>query len=705
MKKIETGKLTIRIALILAVFLSVSAITWTHRDLFHLIDARLIDWMMLQRAEPGDADMSEPSPLVFIDANFYYQRPEHSRIIDTLAKLGVSSQLVDFVFHETVGDAADRPLIQAVKSAGNVYFGMQFDLLTSSESSRKGITAGDKYDDMRPHQLLSASGDTGDSLYVGLRPQIPFPELAAASRGIGFLNLQPDKDGVLRRTPLLLQHQDAIYPSLAFRAVCDHLGVSADDIFIVPGKHILLKNARVASGNESRQDIVIPIDRYGNLRIKFTAAKDRIPHISYSEIHQAAEDADLALQLKKTVRHKVVLLTENVASDLKVPPGILEGQMSTGMVHAQIIQNILSENFLRDAPAWAALFIDLVLLTVVLLGSLYLTPFGFIGSTLVACLVYFGAGSLLFFKFDIIFPFIRTLTLVGAAMLVIIVVMIVERTILFAQTMKAKQLAEREFEIGRQIQSGFFPASLPEENGWEIATHFVAARHVAGDFYDAFRIGKGKHIGLVIADVCDKGLGAALYMALFRSLIRILSGAADIRNDEGLPTIQRNPRKILSYTMRTLNDYISVTHEKDGMFATVFFGILNPATGDLHFVNGGHEPPVVVGPQGSKAFLEPTGPAVGAFPYLDFAVGKTTLAPGDILLSYTDGIVDARNQMGESFGKDRLMALMDDAPKSPKGVIAEITTQIDTFTLGQQQFDDITLIAIGRNQGHAQAVG
>jgi sigma-B regulation protein RsbU (phosphoserine phosphatase) len=274
----------------------------------------------------------------------------------------------------------------------------------------------------------------------------------------------------------------------------------------------------------------------------------------------------------------------------------------------------------------------------------------------------------------------------------------IEKAILFAKTERARKIAERELEIGREIQSGFFPIALPQPEGWELATYFQAARHVAGDFYDAFTLGKEKKIGVVIADVCDKGVGAALFMALFRSFIRLLSGSAYSDGHLEIINPDTKPEKILQRTIRSINNYISITHEQAGMFATIFYGILDPQTGKLSYINGGHEPPIIIGPQGIKTSLNPTGPAVGLYPNLEFKIRTITLARGDTLLIYTDGVTDARNKAAEAFTKKRLMKLLADSFPTAEDIINKIKTQINDHISDENQFDDITIMALRRSK-------
>ena len=252
------------------------------------------------------------------------------------------------------------------------------------------------------------------------------------------------------------------------------------------------------------------------------------------------------------------------------------------------------------------------------------------------------------------------------------------------------QSMERELEIGRQIQATFFPDELPQPEGWEICARFQPARQVAGDFYDAFRIRSGDGIGLVVADVCDKGVGAALFMALFRSLIRATAEEAGPEDAPGLDA----PGRLLNAVIRT-NDYIARTHSRANMFATLFFGILDPDSGELAYINGGHEAPVLRAASGSLSRLAPTGPAVGMLPGVGFEVRHTRVEPGDTLLAFTDGITEARDPDGAFYTQERLFEQL-----AEPGSAAELLQRIEAGVLrhvgGAVPSDDMTLLAVRR---------
>lgn len=273
---------------------------------------------------------------------------------------------------------------------------------------------------------------------------------------------------------------------------------------------------------------------------------------------------------------------------------------------------------------------------------------------------------------------------------------------------------ERDLQIGHQIQVDFLPsdADLPQPDGWEIATYFHPAREVAGDFFDAFML-PGQKIGIVIADVVDKGVGAALFMALSRSLIRayaqqhhpmkLLDSLGDFGSSSGSSIRQRGmfPTAGLSAlaAVGMTNNYIAKNHGDMTMFATLFFGVLDPTNGMLHYINGGHDSPVLISSNGEiKARLNPTGPAVGMMPDMEFDIGQITLEPGDLLMTFSDGVPDARSPSGERFTAQRLMDLLQQAHpiSSVTGLLSQIETTVHSHIDTADQFDDITMLGVWR---------
>jgi sigma-B regulation protein RsbU (phosphoserine phosphatase) len=267
---------------------------------------------------------------------------------------------------------------------------------------------------------------------------------------------------------------------------------------------------------------------------------------------------------------------------------------------------------------------------------------------------------------------------------------------------------EHDLQVGRRIQANFLPQELPQPPGWEIAACFQPAREVAGDFYDAFPVA-GDRLGLVIADVCDKGVGSALFMALSRSLIRAF-GRLDVvpgyqtgvstSDTEGL-LAAINARALDA--VKLTSDYIAITHEDMSMFVTLFFGVLDPATGTLSYINAGHNSPFVVSPTGGlKAELTPTGPAVGLLPGMNFEIQQTVLEPGDLLLTFTDGVTEAQDPHGEFFDEERLVSLVEGPATSVAALLERIEASLQAHMADTEQSDDITMLAV-RRAGTSQA--
>jgi serine phosphatase RsbU (regulator of sigma subunit) len=283
----------------------------------------------------------------------------------------------------------------------------------------------------------------------------------------------------------------------------------------------------------------------------------------------------------------------------------------------------------------------------------------------------------------------------------------------FRQVAATSQALDSELQKGREMQTHFLPPDLPRRPGWEFSAFFQPARQVSGDFYDLFDL-PDDSLGLVIADVCDKGVGAALFMALFRSLIRIFSGQTALeglvcpmldevpasRPPTGDMTNQTSYPNDALKAIQLTNDYIAQNHGDLAMFATIFYGVLVPDSGELTYVNGGHDPLYILRPSGGiRQQLGPTGPAVGVVPNAALDFGTTRLAPGEILFGYTDGVVEARAADGSFYTEKKLTQLLKTGFDSSEQLLKRISTEVRGHIGGAEQFDDITMLAVRRRPG------
>ena len=250
------------------------------------------------------------------------------------------------------------------------------------------------------------------------------------------------------------------------------------------------------------------------------------------------------------------------------------------------------------------------------------------------------------------------------------------------------QSLQREMDIARTIQAGFLPHALPQAAGWDLAAWFQPARHVGGDFYDAYTLREGRCIVLVVADVCGKGVGAALFMALFRSLLR--AQAETMLGNDGDLAAQA------CQLVASVNDYIAQTHERDNMFATIFLAILDPLSGELVYVNGGHEAPVVHGANGVHTRLPPTGPAVGLMPGAMFSAASTVVCPGETVVAFTDGVTDAADADGGKYSEQRLLSRLAFVDGRAEDTVVAVREDLEAVMGQGAQFDDITLLVLHR---------
>jgi serine phosphatase RsbU (regulator of sigma subunit)/anti-sigma regulatory factor (Ser/Thr protein kinase) len=247
-----------------------------------------------------------------------------------------------------------------------------------------------------------------------------------------------------------------------------------------------------------------------------------------------------------------------------------------------------------------------------------------------------------------------------------------------------RERIEQELRVARLIQQTLLPKELPAVAGWQMAAHYQPARAVGGDFYDFLALPRGR-LGLVIGDVTDKGVPAALVMATTRAVLRAVAQRLDA------------PGAVLAQ----VNDAL-VPDIPPNMFVTCLYAILDPSTGRLRYANAGHDLPYQR--QGGEVVeLRATGMPLGLLPGMQYEERETTLAPGDSVLFYSDGLVEAHNPRREMFSFPRLRALLsDDAAGGTQALVDFLLTELARFTgAGWEQEDDITLVTLQRSSSGA----
>jgi sigma-B regulation protein RsbU (phosphoserine phosphatase) len=258
----------------------------------------------------------------------------------------------------------------------------------------------------------------------------------------------------------------------------------------------------------------------------------------------------------------------------------------------------------------------------------------------------------------------------------------IEKARLHQEEVKGQAL-EREMELGRQIQLSLLPKSTPVLPGWEFAVHYQPARQVGGDFYDFFDLPNGQgRMGLAVADVMGEGVPAALFMALGRTVIRTIALS------------QQSPAAVL-----TLANPLILRDSHADLFLSAFYAILDTGSGRLSYANAGHNRPIWQrAVTGQIQELAADGIVLGVLPEIDLEERTIDVAPGDVLVLYTDGVTEAMDAENRMFGRDRLQAAVATcAGDSAQQAVESIVQALGEFTGGTQQSDDITILVVRRS--------
>ncbi len=237
---------------------------------------------------------------------------------------------------------------------------------------------------------------------------------------------------------------------------------------------------------------------------------------------------------------------------------------------------------------------------------------------------------------------------------------------------------QNELGVASKIQQSILPTRFPDKPGCRMFANMKPARNVGGDFFDVIHLADGR-IGIAIADVSDKGVPAALFMMSCRTLIK---GAAIGKTDPG-------------EVLHEVNQLLQEDNDA-AMFVTVFYGVYDPDSRRFHYANGGHNSPLVVHADGSSAELPLTGGiALGLIPDLDYNNKSVTLAPGDLIVMYTDGVTEAFDEEGNQFGTQRLQEVFAGAePTDVQAANRSVFEAVEKFAGDTPQSDDITCVTL-----------
>ena len=394
--------------------------------------------------------------------NLYLNRGHYARLIRNLSAMDVSAQVFDFIFAAKKDEQGVAALVRAAKEAGNVYFGIAFEIVQEDLPPAKQAADSEALDYVnRTSWDVSVVGES-KRLYRAGEPHLTYPELAAASRGLGSLSVKFDPDGVLRRVPLLVRLKNSFYPLLPLRVICDYLKVSPDKIIFEPGRHIILSDA-VKPGFAKPRDIIIPVDRNGNMVINYIGPWGMMDHYNFADILLASDDRDELEIWGEELRGKIVIVSDVSTGSTDIGPVPTDANFPLSGALANIINSILTESFLKELSGWQMLFIEVLLMAAVLVMALRFSSIYFCAGTLLVAAAYLLIAGAAFIYGHCIFHLGRPVLMLALALGSIIIYLYINE-----EKEKMEGLRQRDFvrdTFGRYLSSEVVEELLDSPQG------------------------------------------------------------------------------------------------------------------------------------------------------------------------------------------------------------------------------------------------
>ncbi len=513
--------------------------------------------------------------------------------------------------------------------------------------------------------------------------KLPIPAIGGRTH-FGFINVEPTTaDGVRRKLPLVLRVGTELYPSLPLQALMVYHGAAPDAVQVTLGRHIEFPGR---SG-----PVRIPIDERGEMWINFRS-KSVFPQASYSGLltnllrhHQQGEPLPAGFP---ELADRILIVGQVAPGLADLGPNPLAKLAPLVLVSLNTLNNVFLNDYLIVVDMWpwpllgwiAMGWISLFLLRGRTTAQFVVWP--------VFLLVAYNVANFTAFAFHNLVlplapPVLGFILLHTGAIIVRWVEEQAEKRRVSASLQierEARQVLEKELQIAQEIQKSMLRDDLPPgRSGIDLYASMEPAKLVGGDLYDYFYI-DDRRLFFVVGDVAGKGVPAALFMTMALSVLRA--------NALSSP----DPGSILARSNNTL-----AMQNASCTFVTTFCGVLDLASGQLQYANGGHNPPLVLEASGNVRFLEQEGVALGPLEDIPYATRELQLAPGEGLLVYTDGVTEANDPAMEMYEEPRLetaakaaLALGTKAEVIARSVRADLAA----FVNGAAQADDITLLVL-----------
>ena len=518
-------------------------------------------------------------------------------------------------------------------------------------------------------------------------PVLPSPGQRAAvgfGRNIRALNAYDDPDGVIRRLPLEFMVDGEPVPSMAAELAARATGAPL--------------SAKVATAGAVADTITL----------NFAGGADDIPTFGLADLLACVEKDDkdffrrhfdgkvvligtvLDVEDRKIASKRFATAPEGARAErcaLTTPavgPTFIRDSIAGVYIHATAVNNLMRGDALTEFSRVGTGIASFMLAALAIAAALALGPTGAALSFLGIATIWTAGATIAFrgaLAVPLVEPLLTALAALGAA---IGYRLVVADRILVAQ-MAQRRAHEAEMASAAAIQRAMLPSMQSSDfaaGRLDIFAHMVPAREVGGDLYDVVKL-DGDRVVITIGDVCGKGVPASLFMAITQTIMRLV-----VRSGEDLQSEINAANKRL------------VADNREDLFTTLFCGVIDATSGTLIYCNCGHNPPLVLR-RGENTFepLRNCGPPLGVLEEINYVPRSIALAPGDMLLLYTDGVTEAETSQSAQFGMKRLeAAILETRGQPARSVVEHVIKRVVEFAKGAPQSDDITCVAVVRNE-------
>jgi serine phosphatase RsbU (regulator of sigma subunit) len=519
------------------------------------------------------------------------------------------------------------------------------------------------------------------------KPMLPSPGQRAAvgfGRNIRALNAHEDSDGVIRRMPLAFTVDGQPAPSMAAELAARASGATV--------------SSNVATAGSVDDTITL----------NFAGGADDIPTFSLADLRACAEKGDkdyfrrhfdgkvvllgtvLDVEDRKITSKRFATAPEGARAErcaLPAPatgPSFTRNTISGVYVQATAVNNLLRGDALIEFGRIGTGVASFVMAAIAVAAALAFGPaggaLGFLGLAAI-----WSAGAMLAFRQGVAVPLVEPLVTAIFALGATIAYRLVVAERIVAEQVAQERAREAEMASAAAIQRAMLPAMQSKDtamSGLDIFAHMIPARDVGGDLYDVVKLDENRLV-ITIGDVCDKGIPAALFMAITQTIMRL-----EVHSGEDLQAEIGSANRLL------------VANNRERMYTTLFCGVLDASSGRLTYCNCGHNPPLILRRDaGIFESLASCGPPLGIKAAASYVAGSVELAAGDILVLYTDGVTEAETARNAQFGMERLQqTILAARGQGARRVVEHIIESVAQFTHGAPQSDDITCVAVVRNE-------